>query len=242
MAHLCGVRNTSLIAGLVIASLAGVAAAQRSYSINFEDLDSAAGPINVFSLGGYFADRNIWIIGYQIGTSLDVWDSRHSQGGAIRPPNEDHNYLTLSVPPPIPGDDPPPPPHRFVLVFTVPVTRFEFVRPAFAGNPEVPFYHPAWTMDLIGADGVTPLASRSEPLLSATGLVPKRVVSVTSPGEAFTRVMFTSDPAGASMPALAVDSLAYTTVPPPAVAWVLAVAAGAIRPRRAMNPARTRAS
>ncbi len=195
----------------VFASLcAQSAAAQTDFAWDFEDVNASAGQVNVFELSFDFFDRNIFGIGFQIGTSVDVYDTRITFGDHVVPPNGDHNVLMIS-PRPSPDDPPPEPPFTFAFLFSEPVNYFSVERPAISGDATSPFVHPAWTLEAFADDLSAPVATAGEGSTIATSFVNKATVAVSAPLIRSVRII--TQGGEASVPGVLVDGFAMQTVP-----------------------------
>jgi len=225
-----------VLAALGFVPLADAQTGPRTYSMNFEEIDASNGPVDVFNIGPYLASQNILTVSWLIGCAVGVYDTRREFGGMVHPPNEDHNVLMLSVQTPDP-DDPNPqptaPPFGLIFAFAQPVTRLEFVRPAFAGSAASPFTHPAWYANGIGNVASNEvLATIAEPAITTTSATGKHVCTLVAPdGLSFNRVTFVSDPTQgpngqSSVPSLLIDSMSMTTVPGPSTAALILAGTG----------------
>jgi hypothetical protein len=220
-----------VFAAALLAVLSAAVPSRADITWNFENIDASAGPVNAFFLGFEFFDRNINAIGTQIGTSLDLYDTRFHFGGRVEPPNGEHNVLLLSV---VPNPDEPPPgaPYQFIFGFTQPVSSFSITRPALRGEPDTPFIHPAWIMEAFGDDPLTPVASAGEDRITADTLVVKHTLTVAAPR--IRRVRCSSWGEGATVPGVLVDAFRLqVAVPAPGAGAVVAAWLGTPRRRRA---------
>jgi hypothetical protein len=177
----------------------GVARAQV-ISMNFEDLMPPACSLD---LGFWFFDRNIWGLGWTIGTDLCVVKYTGLGGVPNIRPSSGTRYLRQLAAEP--GD------YAFIFIFSRPVNSFTLTRPRLDGTAGTPVSFPAWT--LVAQDSENnALDEVSQPAVTTMQTVAAQVFSVAAPGIAKVMISAHSLP-GDTVYAMIIDDVSMTLQP-----------------------------
>jgi hypothetical protein len=189
-------------AALWLQALCGVsgAASAQSITLTFEDL---APPVCIQDLGFWFYDRNIWGVGWTVGTDLCVVKYSGPGGMPSVHPSSGQRYLRQVAD--APGD------WAFVFIFSAPVSSFSFTRPRLDGTASAPLVFPAWTLQAQDTS-LAVLDEVSQARVTATTSIASQVFTVAAPSIARVLIAAHSLP-GDSVYAMIIDDVSMTLQP-----------------------------